>query len=114
MNRYVLASLTLSALAALSEQTSIAAQLKGEPPPKATAKEDKAWLGVGIRRPNKKEVEAFKLDRVIGAIVLGMLPNSPADKGGLKKDDLILRINDDSVKDQRHFVNMVSKHRAGA
>ncbi len=53
----------------------------------------RGWLGVVIQRVDGDLAEAFGLDRPEGAIIAEVLPDSPAEKGGLLERDVILEFN---------------------
>ena len=49
------------------------------------------------------------LDRVQGALVERIFPGTPAIKAGLRPQDVILQIDNIPVKNENHFINMVSE-----
>jgi len=49
------------------------------------------------------------LSRLMGTRVDAVEENSPADKAGLKKDDIILRFDGMQVEDWRHLINLVKR-----
>ncbi|MFM7318590.1 MAG: PDZ domain-containing protein, partial [bacterium] len=48
------------------------------------------------------------LERPMGAIVTTVHPDSPAQRAGLRGQDVIIRFNSKEVKDLNHLINMVS------
>lgn len=48
-----------------------------------------------------------------GAAIDMVSPNSGADKAGLRKGDIITRIDDIGIKDGKHLTELISKHDAG-
>ena len=68
----------------------------------------RGWLGVQIQAVDKEMAEGLGLDEPHGAIVVKVTPDSPAEKGGLKTGDVILRVNGNKVKDPRHLAMMVA------
>lgn len=54
------------------------------------------------------------LKRLEGALITQITPNSPADRGGLKIGDVILRYNSELIENDNHLVNLVGNTSAGA
>jgi serine protease Do len=54
------------------------------------------------------------LKRLEGALITQVTPNSPADRGGLKIGDVILRYNAESIENDNHLVNLVGNTSVGA
>ncbi|HKK05730.1 MAG TPA: trypsin-like peptidase domain-containing protein [Gammaproteobacteria bacterium] len=50
----------------------------------------RGWLGVLIQDVNLKLSESLGMDRPVGALVLKVLPGSPADKAGVQVGDVVL------------------------
>ena len=65
---------------------------------------------LGIRMGDVKEgvAEFFGLKNGGGVIVKEVMEDSPADKAGLKKDDIILKIDDKKVKDTPSLRNTIA------
>ena len=61
----------------------------------------KAWLGIVVGNADG------------GAKVLQVLPNGPAAKAGVKRDDIITAVNNTSVANAKDVVNEVQKNKAG-
>ena len=57
--------------------------------------------------------KAFGLDSTRGALVTQVLPDSPADKAGLKAEDVIVAINGKSIRDFAELRNQVGLLRVG-
>ncbi|WP_430736662.1 DegQ family serine endoprotease [Pseudomonas parafulva] len=60
---------------------------------KKDGKVSRGWLGVVIQEVNKDLAESFGLDKPAGALVVQVLDNGPAAKGGLQVGDVILSMN---------------------
>ena len=70
----------------------------------------RGWLGVVIQEVSKELAESFGLEKAEGALVVKVLSNSPADKGGIEVGDIILKFNDSSINlsvDLPHKVGVV-------
>jgi serine protease Do len=68
----------------------------------------RGFLGVGIESINKKAQDAFDLKAPEGALVTSVEAGKPADKAGLKHDDIITRVDDVAVKTNRDLIDYVS------
>ncbi len=53
----------------------------------------RGWLGVLIQDVNRDLAESFGMDKPRGALVAKVVPDSPAEKAGLKVGDIIVRFN---------------------
>jgi len=69
----------------------------------------RGWLGVQIQRVDSDLAESFKLDRAAGALITEVFKDSPAEKGGLKEGDIILKFDGKAIdlsSDLPHIVGM--------
>ena len=57
----------------------------------------RGWLGVLIQQLDQDLAESYGLKRAQGALVSQVLPDSPAEKAGLKNGDIILSFNGISI-----------------
>jgi S1-C subfamily serine protease len=48
------------------------------------------------------------LDRLQGALVEGIYPNTPAATAGLKANDVVLQVEDTPIRNENHFINLIS------
>ncbi len=69
----------------------------------------RGYLGVGIMPPDKSNAEYFNLPPKTGALVKEVYSDTPAERGGLKKNDIILSFNGTPVQSTSHFQEMVAK-----
>jgi S1-C subfamily serine protease len=67
---------------------------------KKSEPEKKAFLGVGLSDEE-------------GAIKIQVLPDSPADKAGLKDGDILLKIGDTEIKAPKDAIETVAKAKPG-
>jgi len=70
----------------------------------------RGWLGVIIQEVSKDLAESFGLHKAEGALVAKVLPNSPAQKGGIEVGDIILKFEGDAINlsaDLPHKVGIV-------
>ncbi len=58
---------------------------------------ERGYLGILIQDVNRKLAESFNMDKPQGAIVLKVLPDSPAEKAGFKIGDVVINFNDNEI-----------------
>jgi C-terminal processing protease CtpA/Prc len=68
-----------------------------------------AFLGVGTEDISKENMARYGMREVRGAGVTQVVKDSPAEKAGLKKDDVILRFDGESVTSARKLSRLVSE-----
>ncbi len=67
------------------------------------------WLGVSIARvPANETASELQIEGKNGAFINQVITDSPADMGGLLPGDLIIKINDMVVRDDRHLTMIIS------
>jgi serine protease Do len=59
----------------------------------------RGWLGVSIRDLTPDQVKTMKLKDNKGALIAEVVPHSPAEKAGLKKNDLVVRFQGVAIAD---------------
>ncbi len=79
-----------------------------------TGQVSRGWLGVGIQNMTPELAKAFGLDKSRGSLVTGVMPGTPAEKAGLQKGDVILRLNGESIENSSVLRNAVADVRADA
>jgi len=57
----------------------------------------RGWLGVAIQTVTESAAEKLKLGEARGALVTGVLPDSPAAKAGIRPGDVIVRWNETPI-----------------
>ena len=70
-------------------------------------------IGVYISNITDKFAKSFSLTGKEGALVIGVFRNSPAEKSGIKRGDVIIGYNDKKVKDTSELVSILRKTLAG-
>jgi serine protease Do len=70
------------------------------------------FLGVGTEDISKENMGRYGLREVRGVGVTQVLKDSPAEKAGLKKDDVIVRFDGESVTSTRKLSRLVSESSA--
>ncbi|HUV59327.1 MAG TPA: DegQ family serine endoprotease [Desulfatiglandales bacterium] len=73
----------------------------------------RGWLGVMIQVVTPVIKEKFGLETTEGALIGEVTEGSPADKGGLKRGDVIIRLDGKKVKEMNNLPPMVAKTPVG-
>ena len=73
----------------------------------------RGWLGVMIQRITPDLAESFKLDRTEGALVGDVIPNSPAEKAGIKRGDVIVKFDNQEVRTMEALPKIVGSTTPG-
>ncbi len=71
----------------------------------------RGWLGVVIQDVDRDLARSLDLDKPQGALINAVEPDSPADKGGIKPGDVIVRFNQQTIVDSGdlpHVVGMLA------
>lgn len=68
----------------------------------------RAWLGVYIQEVSPDIAKAMGLSEPTGALVTEVLQDSPAEKSGIKRGDIIIEFDGKKVKNYRELPLMVS------
>jgi serine protease Do len=75
--------------------------------------EGASWLGVETQDVSADRAREFKLPAERGALLAGIVPDSPASKAGLKENDVVLDINGQHVESAMQFRRMIREIPAG-
>jgi len=75
---------------------------------KESGKVTRGWLGVSIQQVTAELAKSFGLGSEKGALVSGVLPGSPAEKGGLKTGDIILEFDGKKIQETSELSRMVA------
>ena len=107
----LLISLFFAASFALAQQTPLA---PSPPPPPGEHSFSMfigggSFLGVYAEDINKENMGRYGLREARGVGVTGVVKDSPAEKAGLKKDDVILRFDGENVTSARKLTRLVSE-----
>jgi serine protease Do len=74
----------------------------------------RGWLGVTIGTVTEDQAEALDLDEAKGALVASVTPDSPADRSGLQRGDVIVKVNGQEVEDSIITTRVVGSLAAGS
>ncbi len=73
----------------------------------------RAWLGVMIQKVNDEHVSALKLPKKQGALVSDVQKDSPAQKAGLNRGDVIVKFDGQDIKDWHQLPMVVASTSIG-
>jgi serine protease Do len=73
----------------------------------------RGYLGVEIQDVSPDMARAFGLNQGGGALVAGVTPGGPADKGGIKRGDVILKLNGKDASDASDLSLRISEMSPG-
>ncbi|MEZ5937582.1 MAG: Do family serine endopeptidase [Hyphomonadaceae bacterium] len=77
-------------------------------------KVERGWLGVVVQSLDDGHVNAWGLKSKKGALVSQLTAGGPAEAAGLKREDIILSVNDEEVDDHRDLTRKVGGLIAGS
>ncbi|MFN3466133.1 MAG: DegQ family serine endoprotease [Candidatus Brocadiales bacterium] len=78
-----------------------------------TGKVTRGWLGVAIQDVTPDLAKSFNLAATQGALVSDVTPNSPAEKAGVQRGDVIVGFEGKEIRDVSHLRNMVAQTPVG-
>jgi serine protease Do len=73
----------------------------------------RGMLGVNIQSVTSEIAESLGLPRVGGALVSAVQPGSAAERAGLQRGDVIVRLNNEPVEDSNSLRNEVARRQPG-
>ncbi len=73
----------------------------------------RGWLGVQIQEVTEEIAESLSLEESGGALVAGVLENSPAEAAKMKTGDVILKFNGRTVDESRKLPRIVAETEVG-
>jgi serine protease Do/serine protease DegQ len=79
----------------------------------ASGKVERGRIGIVGQNLTVELAKAFNLKDVHGALVARVAPGSPAEKAGLRKDDVIVAANGRPIKDMPELRNLIGLLRVG-
>jgi serine protease Do len=68
----------------------------------------RGWLGVGIQDLTPELAEYYKVEGQSGVLVTHVFPGDPADKGGIKPNDIITSVDGEDVKTSRDLSRKIA------
>jgi serine protease Do len=73
----------------------------------------RGWLGVEIQQVTPSLAQLFNLPKPEGALVAQVQPDTPAEKAGLKRGDIILKFNGRNVNNEHALPQIVAETQIG-
>lgn len=74
----------------------------------------RGWLGITIQQVTPELAKQFGIKEPKGALVSDITRNSPAEKAGLKRGDVIVELNGKTINDVESLRNMVAQSELGS
>jgi serine protease Do len=68
----------------------------------------RGWLGVQIQAVDEATAKSFKMKEARGAVIAQITDGSPAEKAGLKPEDVVLSVDDVLIQDQSDLSRYVA------
>lgn len=68
----------------------------------------RGWIGIEAQDISAELAESFKLNQSYGALIAGVLRNSPAERAGLRAGDILLEIEGRQVSDSSTMLNLIA------
>ena len=79
----------------------------------AHGKVTRGWLGVSIQDIDQNLADALHLDTTRGVLIADVMQGSPADKGGMERGDVVVRIGDHPTNNATQLRTAVGGARVG-
>lgn len=80
---------------------------------KETGSVERGWLGVAIQNLDRELAEAMGIEQARGVLVADITEDSPAEKAGLKRGDVILSVDGHEVQSTGELRNVIASNPAG-
>lgn len=75
---------------------------------KESGEVSRGWLGVGIQSLDDALAEYYRIDKGAGVLVTEVFPGDPADKAGIRANDILLKVNGIKVDKSRTVSKMIA------
>ena len=73
----------------------------------------RGWIGVEAQEITPELAESFGLPNTDGALIAGVLRESPADRAGIKPGDVLLAVAERTVKDPQAMLDLIAALKPG-
>lgn len=80
---------------------------------KDSGKVTRGWIGVTIQEVTPEIAGFFGLKEPTGALISSVIPGDPAEKAGLKAEDIIIKIGDKTIKKMSDLPKSVARLKPG-
>ena len=74
----------------------------------ATGEVTRGWLGVSMQPLDPALAESYGMEKVTGALVTKVLPDTPAERAGLRRGDVLLTFAGKAVRGVRELQLLVA------
>ena len=74
---------------------------------------ERGWLGIAMATVDRDLAEKLELEKPRGVLVRSVGPDSPAEKGGLERGDIITAIGGEEIRDMNHLRHLVGQGAVG-
>jgi serine protease Do len=71
------------------------------------------WLGVGIAEVGDDDLPKYQLKEARGVLIRNVVAGQPADKGGLKPDDVVLAVDGTQIESTRDLQRIIASTPVG-
>src|SRR3989338_876025 len=78
-----------------------------------TGKVTRGWLGVAIQDITPDLAKSFNLATSQGALICDVTPNSPAERAGVQRGDVVVELEGREIRDVNHLRNTVAQTPVG-
>ena len=68
----------------------------------------RGWLGIMIQKVTPELARSFGLENNEGALVGDVIPNSPAEKAGIRRGDVVVRFDNKDIKEMENLPRIVA------
>ncbi|HTY03173.1 MAG TPA: Do family serine endopeptidase [Rhodocyclaceae bacterium] len=68
----------------------------------------RGWIGVEVQEMTPELAESFGMPTAEGALIAGVMRNSPADKAGIHPGDVLLAIDGHRIKDAENMLELIA------
>ncbi len=68
----------------------------------------RGWIGIEAQDITPELAESFRLKQAQGALIAGVVRNSPADKAGLRAGDILMAIEGKAIIDSGSMLNLIA------
>jgi len=73
----------------------------------------RGFIGLGYRAITQADIDSLKLPDGRGLIVNRVLPNTPAERAGIKVGDMLKKFDENIIQDPSQFLTILRKYYAG-
>jgi serine protease Do len=70
-------------------------------------------LGVLIGNVTETQAELYDLDEIAGAVVSEVVPGGPADKAGIKPEDVVVSLDGQHIRDADQLISLLARDEPG-